>query len=56
MHEQPALRRMALTGNARYPVAETLARRGFYVPCGLSLTEKEIDRVATTLLNILQVC
>ena len=35
------------------PVAEGLARRGFYVPSGLSLTTEEITRVVTELRAIM---
>ena len=37
MHEQPVFRRMGLFANERYPVAERLARRGFYLPSGMAL-------------------
>lgn len=46
MHEQPVFRKMGLFAGERYPVAERLARRGFYVPSGLALTPAEIERVA----------
>lgn len=45
MHEQPVLKRLGLTDNVDRPVAERLARRGFYLPSGLGLTEKDIDTV-----------
>jgi perosamine synthetase len=45
MHEQPVLRRMGLFEGERYPVAERLGRRGFYVPSGLALREEQIQRV-----------
>jgi perosamine synthetase len=45
MHEQPVLRRMGLFEGERLPVAERLARRGFYLPSGLALTEAQIDAV-----------
>ena len=45
MHEQPVLRRMGLFVEDRYPVAERLARRGFYLPSGLALTQSQIERV-----------
>jgi perosamine synthetase len=46
MHEQPVFRRMGLFAEERYPVAERLARRGFYLPSGLALSESQIYRVA----------
>ena len=45
MHEQPVLRRMGLFEGERYPVAEHLARRGFYIPSGMALSEAQMDRV-----------
>jgi perosamine synthetase len=46
MHEQPVLRRMGLFAGEKYPVSERIARRGFYVPSGLGLTDEQMDRVA----------
>jgi perosamine synthetase len=54
MHEQPVLRKMGLFEGESCPVAERLARRGFYVPSGLALTEEKIDRVATVLKEVLK--
>lgn len=53
MHEQPVFRRMGVVGNGAFPVAEKLARRGFYLPSGLSLTEKQVETVAAALRDIL---
>jgi perosamine synthetase len=46
MHQQPVLQRMGLFQSERYPVAERLAIRGFYIPSGLALTEDQIRSVA----------
>jgi perosamine synthetase len=46
MHEQPALRRLGLFEAVRCPVAERLARRGFYLPSGVALTRDQAERVA----------
>jgi perosamine synthetase len=46
MHEQPVYRRAGLFENERYPNAERIARRGFYLPSGLALTDTQIDRVS----------
>ena len=54
MHEQPVLRKMGLFAGERYPVAERLARRGFYLPSGMALTEDQIDRVAGAVREILR--
>ncbi|NVN97984.1 MAG: DegT/DnrJ/EryC1/StrS family aminotransferase [Geobacteraceae bacterium] len=45
MHEQPVLRKMGLFSGESYPVAETIARRGFYIPSGLALTVEQMERV-----------
>lgn len=46
MHEQPVFHKMGLFKDERYPVAERLARRGFYVPSGMALTEEQMLAVA----------
>jgi perosamine synthetase len=45
MHEQPVFQRMGLFAGERYPVTERIARRGFYVPSGLGITEAQQFRV-----------
>jgi perosamine synthetase len=54
MHEQPVFRQMGLFEGVSCPVAENIARRGFYLPSGLALTEASIEQVANTLREILQ--
>jgi perosamine synthetase len=54
MHEQPVFRRMGLFRNERYPVAERLARRGFYIPSGLALTEVQMDQVSLAMREIMR--
>ena len=53
MHEQPVFIKMGLFREERYPFAERLAKRGFYVPSGLALSEDQIHRVAVSLKNII---
>src|SRR5207253_2010821 len=45
MHEQPVFRKMGLFTSETHQNAERLARRGFYLPSGLALTEAQIERV-----------
>jgi perosamine synthetase len=52
MHEQPALLRRGLFAGERYPVAERIARRGFYLPSGLALTDSQIEAVAATVRKL----
>ena len=49
MHEQPVFKKMGLFKNESYSVAERIARRGFYIPSGLALTEEQMARVAKAL-------
>jgi perosamine synthetase len=46
MHEQPALLGRGLFAGERYPVAERIARRGLYLPSGLTLADAQLERVA----------
>lgn len=54
MHEQPVFRKAGLFAGERHPVAERLARRGFYIPSGLALTTQQIEQVATVANKILR--
>ena len=53
MHEQPVFQKRGLFEGESYPVAERLARRGFYVPSGLGLRDEEVQTVADELLAVL---
>ncbi len=46
MHEQPVFKKMNLFKGEQYPVAERLARNGFYIPGGCGLTEEELETVS----------
>jgi len=46
MHEQPVFVKMGLFSGEKYPIAENIARRGFYIPSGLGLTEEQIVTAA----------
>jgi perosamine synthetase len=54
MHDQPIFQKMGLFGSLRYPVAERLARRGFYLPSGLAITAKQVDFVARLVKELVQ--
>ena len=54
MHEQPVFHRMGLFTGEHYPVAERIARRGFYIPSGLALTDEQIERSATAVKELLK--
>jgi perosamine synthetase len=53
IHEQPVFKRMGLFENEKYPVAERIARRGFYLPSGLTMTKEQIDRVCEAVRKVL---
>ena len=53
MHEQPVFQKMGLFTDENYPVAERIARQGFYLPSGLTLTETQIDQVCEAIRDIL---
>ena len=52
MHEQPVLKAMGLFKGEAYPVAERIARKGLYLPCGLGLTEPEIIEVSNAVHRV----
>jgi perosamine synthetase len=55
MHEQPVFKKMGLfTDGATYPNAERLARFGFYIPSGLTMTDEQIVYVAKSLTQALE--
>jgi perosamine synthetase len=54
MHEQPVFQIMSLFAEDSHPVSERLARRGFYIPSGLALTESQMDQVAEILYKVLR--
>jgi perosamine synthetase len=45
MHEQPVFMKMGWFRDEAYPVTSRIARRGFYVPSGLGITEAQQLRV-----------
>lgn len=45
IHEQPVYQNQRMFLGERYPQAEYLARKGFYIPSGLALTEEQMERV-----------
>lgn len=52
MHEQPVLRRRGLFAGEKCPVAERIARCGFYVPSGLALTRDQAEEVAAAVRKV----
>lgn len=54
MHEQPVFLRRGLFAGVRCPVAERLARRGFYLPSGAGTTDEQVDRVSEAVRGLLK--
>lgn len=54
MHEQPVFQNMGLFAGERYPVAENMARRGFYVPSGLGLTAEQQETVIACVRKLME--
>jgi perosamine synthetase len=52
MHEQPVFEKMGLFTGEQYPAAECIARRGFYLPSGLALTDEQMERVAAAVRTV----
>jgi perosamine synthetase len=52
MHEQPVFTRMGLFDGERHPQAERVARRGFYIPSGMALSDAQMERVAAAVRKI----
>ena len=53
MHEQPVFKKMGLFAGESCPVAERLARRGFYLPSGMALTEQQMEVVVERVRNLM---
>ena len=45
LHTQPALKKMGLFKNEKYPVSDDLSKKGFYLPSGLAITNSQIETV-----------
>jgi perosamine synthetase len=54
MHRQPVFNKTGLFKEDRLPVAEHLAKKGFYLPSGLATTDDQIEQVTRTLKKILK--
>lgn len=54
MHEQPVYKKEGLFKSEKYENAEYLARKGFYIPSGLALTEEQMEEVVGKVKKVLQ--
>lgn len=55
MHQQPVLRRMGLFAGQKFPIAENLYQRGFYIPSGLGLVDTDIEEVCRRIGDCLKI-
>mmetsp|Transcript_112334 Transcript_112334/g.324487 ORF Transcript_112334/g.324487 Transcript_112334/m.324487 type:complete len:388 (+) Transcript_112334:83-1246(+) len=53
MHEQPVFKNMGLFSDCSFPVAERIARKGFYIPSGLGLSDDDIAEVASRVRRLM---
>jgi perosamine synthetase len=53
MHEQPVFKKMGLFDKESCPIAEKIARRGFYLPSGLALNNEQIETVVKAIKKII---
>jgi len=53
IHEQSIFDNLGLFKDEHYPLAERIARKGLYLPSGLTLTEDQISHVCCTLKKLL---
>lgn len=54
IHEQPVYQKQGMFKGEIYPKAEYLARKGFYIPSGLALTEEKMERVVMGVKNVIR--
>lgn len=54
LHAQPVLNRMSLFIGESYPKTDEASRYGFYLPSGLTLTEKQIDEVVYAIADAIK--
>jgi Predicted pyridoxal phosphate-dependent enzyme apparently involved in regulation of cell wall biogenesis len=54
MHKQPVFLKMGLFKDESYPVAESISRRGFYIPSGLAITEDQMNEVVQAIKKVLK--
>ena len=52
MHEQPVFRNLGFFEGQSFPIAEKIARNGFYLPSGIGITDDEIYNVIDVLKEI----
>jgi perosamine synthetase len=51
LHKQPIFQKMNMFLGEKYPEAEKLGERGFYIPSGLGISDKEINKCASLVID-----
>ena len=54
MHQQPVFKEMGIFDNKSYPNSEEIYKSGFYLPSGLKLNFKIIEKVSQKLKYLIQ--
>jgi perosamine synthetase len=55
IHKQPVMKSRGFSNKEEYPISSRLAERGFYIPSGLGITNKQIDIVIKTVMHIFNI-
>ena len=50
MHKQPSLKEYVRKGD-KFPVTDSLERKGLYLPSSTNLTDKQIEYICNTLIK-----
>lgn len=53
MHRQPIFIKMGLFKEENYPIADKIAKKGFYIPSGLGIEKKDIETVSKAINGLL---
>jgi perosamine synthetase len=53
IHQQPIFKKMGLFLGQKFPVAEKISRKGFYVPSGLNLSQQQIEKVCVCIYEMM---
>lgn len=53
MHEQPVFQNKGMFSMESYPDSEYLARKGFYIPSGLALTQGQMEKVVAAVIEVM---
>lgn len=54
LHRQPLLTQFGISQDVALPVAEHLGRNGFYLPCGMAITEEQLVYVAEQVVSFFE--